>query len=133
MTDEQEIKDRLLARVRAREKSDLTTAEREVVAHDVMTFMAEECELSLEQVHGFDSLDELGVDSLTFLELFEELRSQYNLDLEIRTVARYGRENPVQTVDDLVAHVCLFLEGKLELSAEDPVELTSNSQDESTH
>ena len=100
------------------ERRDLTAAERQLVGREISTFLAEQCGMDPASVELDASLeDDLGVDSLTFLELFQELESQYDLDLNIRTVARYARDNPVVTVRELVDQVCLFLENRIDLSA----------------
>ena len=100
------------------ERRDLTPDERELVGREIITFLAEQCDLDPASVGPDADLEhDLGVDSLTFLELFQELESQYDLDLEIRTVARYARDNPVQTVGELIEQVCLFLENRIDLAA----------------
>jgi acyl carrier protein len=99
------------------ERRELTAAERQLVGREIITFLAEQCDQDPASVGPDADLEhDLGVDSLTFLELFQELESQYDLDLEIRTVARYARDNPVRTVGELVDQVCLFLENRIELA-----------------
>ena len=98
------------------ERRDLTPAERALVEREIVGFLAEQCDLEPASVGRDADLEhDLGVDSLTFLELFQELESQYGLDLEIRTIARYARDNPVATVGELVDQVCLFLERRIDL------------------
>jgi acyl carrier protein len=95
----------------------LTPSERELVAAEVISFLAEECDRDPAAVDRSTDLEhDLGVDSLTFLELFQELESQYRLDLDIRTVARYARDHPVHTVGELVDQICLFIEGQVDLA-----------------
>jgi len=100
------------------ERRELTPAERELVGGEIISFLAEQCDTDAASIgRNADLEHDLGVDSLTFLELFQELESQYDLNLDIRTVARYARDNPVQTVGELVDQVCLFLENRIELNA----------------
>ena len=100
------------------ERRDLTTAERDFVGREIVGFLAEQCDMEPASVgRDADLENDLGVDSLTFLELFQELESQYGLDLDIRTIARYARDNPVSTVGELVDQVCLFLENRIDLEA----------------
>ena len=102
--------------IRGGERRELTAAERALVEREIITFLAEQCNQDPASVGVEADLEhDLGVDSLTFLELFQELESQYDLDLEIRAVARYARDNPVRTVGELVDQVCLFLEHQVEL------------------
>jgi acyl carrier protein len=108
----------MVSRLIGAERRDLTPAERELVAGEIVGFLAEQCDRDPTTVTPDSHLaDDLGVDSLTFLELFQELESQYNLEVEIRDVARYARDNPVETVGALVAQICLFLEHKIDLAA----------------
>ena len=97
---------------------DLTPDERQAVANEIVSFLADQCDIDPAEIgRDADLVDDLDVDSLTFLELFQEIESQYDLDLEIRTVARYARDNPVRTVGELVDQICLFLEKKIDLTA----------------
>lgn len=106
------------AMMRGGERRDLTTAERDFVGREIVGFLAEQCDMEPASVgRDADLENDLGVDSLTFLELFQELESQYGLDLDIRSIARYARDNPVSTVGELVDQVCLFLENRIELGA----------------
>ena len=99
------------------DRRDLTPEERQLVTNEFVSFLAEQCDIDPSTVtREADLVHDLGVDSLTFLELFQELESQYNLQLEIRTVARYARDNPVETVGELVDQICLFLEHKIDFA-----------------
>ena len=112
--DRQARVDRLLSRG----SRELTSEEHEMVRAEIVGFLAEECGLDPAAVTpDADLVHDLGVDSLTFLELFQELESQYRLDLGIREVARYARDNPVQTVGELVDQICRFLDHKIDLAA----------------
>src|SRR5262249_32885829 len=115
--DRRELTNGLKGMIRG-ERGDLTPAERKLVGQEIITFLAERCERDPASVGRDADLEhDLGVDSLTFLELFQELESQYDLDLEIRAVARYARDNPVRTVGELVDQICLFLEKRIDLAA----------------
>jgi len=115
--DRSELTNGLKGMIRG-ERRDLTPAERKLVGQEIITFLAEQCDRDPASVGRDADLEhDLGVDSLTFLELFQELESQYDLNLEIRAVARYARDNPVHTVGELVDQICLFLEKRIDLAA----------------
>jgi acyl carrier protein len=96
----------------------LSAEERAAVRAEIVGFLAEECGVEAAAITAdTDLADDLGVDSLTFLELFQELESQYRLDLGIREVARYARDNPVATVGQLVDQICRFLDHEIDLAA----------------
>lgn len=100
------------------ERRDLTPEEREGIRSHVIEFFAEECDLESEEVAGTMSLeDDLGVDSLTYLELMDELRADHGLEFQPRVIARYAKQHQVKTLDDLLEQIYLFREGKVDLAA----------------
>ena len=96
----------------------LTATERRTVQEEIVSFLADECDRDRHDIGpDTDLVDDLGVDSLTFLDLFQELEGRYDLDLDVRVVARYARDNPVRTVGELAEHICRFLENTIDLGA----------------
>jgi acyl carrier protein len=95
---------------------ELTPQEREEVRSQIVAFLAEECDVDPSEIRDeSDLVADLGVDSLAFLELFEELRNTTNLEVDVRTVVRYGRDQSVSRLGELLEQVYLFMEGKIEL------------------
>lgn len=102
---------------------DLTLEERARVFASIVQFFVEECDVDATEITRDSDLEsDLGADSLTFLELFEEMRAQYGLDVEIAAVVRHARHHHTRTVGELVDQVCLFLEHKIDLDAEETAE-----------
>jgi acyl carrier protein len=70
-------------------------ADRAQVSEQVKRFLADELERDIgdlrEEAHLFD---DLGLDSLLFLALFEELQAQYDVTVDTRRLARFARRNP---------------------------------------
>lgn len=100
----------------ARVGGDLTAEERARVFASIVQFFVEESDLDASQITRDSDLEaDLGADSLTFLELFEEMRAQHGLDVEIDAVVRHARHHATRTVGELVEQICLFLEHKIDL------------------
>lgn len=62
--------------------------------------------------------DDLGADSLLYLELFEELRDEFDLDFDLHDIERYATRHPVSTVGELIGMVTQYLEKGDEFLAE---------------
>lgn len=107
----------------ARVGGDLTVEERARVFASIVQFFVEESDVDANQITRDSDLEaDLGADSLTYLELFEEMRAQYGLDVEIDAVMRHARHHSTRTVGELVEQICLFLEHKIDLDAEETAE-----------
>jgi len=102
---------------------DLSGAERDALRKDVVDFFIEEYELKPEDIHDdVDLVADLGMDSITFLELFDEINANHQLNLDLRTVERYAQSHPTATLGEFLSQLFLLIEGKVDLS---DVELAS--------
>jgi acyl carrier protein len=45
--------------------------------------------------------EDLGADSLLYLELFEELKDEFDLDIEMNSIQRYAAKHRVSTVGEI--------------------------------
>jgi len=86
---------------------EITTEIREDIKDTVYEFIAENCEMELEELNG-DMLiiDELDGDSLMFLELVEIIAKKYELDIKIQMVGKYLLKNPANSIDEVVQVCC---------------------------
>jgi len=57
--------------------------------------------------------DDLGLDSLLFLALFEELQGEYDVTVDTRKLARFARRNPVQTLGELIDLITRIIRGEV--------------------
>jgi acyl carrier protein len=65
---------------------------------EIRTFLAEELEIDVSEITDDTNLiDDLGADSILFLEMFEEFSEKYDIQLEVRTIGNYILRNPVYT------------------------------------
>ena len=98
----------------------LSPAEKEALASQVKEFLAEECDMSVEEIKNeTDIIEDLGADSLMFLELIQELQAEHEIDLELRTIGKYIVKNPVKTVGEAIDTMYAIIEKGDEILAED--------------
>jgi acyl carrier protein len=91
-------------------------AEREQVSEQVKRFLADELERDVAEMRDdAHLLDDLGLDSLLFLALFEELQEQYDVTVDTRKLARFARRNPVQTLGELIDLITGIVRGEVPL------------------
>ena len=82
-------------------KRKLTDAEKKQIYEEVREFLAEEFEMDKEEItEDTRVIDGLGGDSILFLEMIEELKEKYEIDLEVRTIGQYMLKNPIYTVGE---------------------------------
>ena len=94
----------------------MSTVERAQVSEQVKRFLADELERDIAEMRDDAHLfDDLGLDSLLFLALFEELQEQYEVTLDTRKLARFARRNPVQTLGELIDLITRIVRGEVSL------------------
>jgi len=92
----------------------MSSAERAQVSVQVKRFLADELERDVGELRDDAHLfDDLGLDSLLFLALFEELQAQYEVTVDTRKLARFARRNPVQTLGELIDLVTRIVRGEV--------------------
>lgn len=100
-------------------KRKLTDAEKNQIYEEVREFLAEEFEMDKEEItEDTHVIDDLGGDSILFLEMIEELKEKYEIDLEVRTIGQYMLKNPIYTVGETMKVVFDIIEKGDELLAE---------------
>jgi acyl carrier protein len=81
----------------------ITESTREEVKKIVCNFFAEECEVDISQINETTNIiSDLEGDSLMFLELIEIFKKKYDLNIELKTIAKYIVKHPVETVGQLI-------------------------------
>ena len=69
----------------------------------VYEFFAEECDAQVEDLNDETNiLDDLEGDSLMFLELVEQLKKKYNLQIQMQALGKYILKHPVETLGKTV-------------------------------
>ncbi len=81
----------------------LTDEQKAELANTIREFLAEECDLEVEDVKDeTDIMEDLKADSLVFLELIQEIQQDYQLDIELRQIGKYIVKHPVRTVGEAI-------------------------------
>jgi acyl carrier protein len=94
----------------------LSSVEHAQVSAQVKRFLADELERDIAEMRDEAHLfDDLGLDSLLFLALFEELQGQYEVTVDTRKLARFARRNPVETLGELVDLITRIIRGEVPL------------------
>ena len=93
--------------------------EKKQIYEEVREFLAEEFEMDKEEItENTHVIDDLGGDSILFLEMIEELKEKYEIDLEVRTIGQYMLKNPIYTVGETMKVVFDIIEKGDELLQE---------------
>lgn len=89
----------------------LTEDEKKEVYDHIREFLSDELDVPLDAI-GPDSriIDELGGDSMLYLELIDEFKRKFGIALEVRTVGLYLQKHPIFTVGEVARTVCDFVE-----------------------
>lgn len=83
--------------------SNITDNTRGEVKDIVFNFFAEECEVDISRINeNTNIITDLEGDSLMFLELIEIFKKKYNLNIELKTIAKYIVKHPVETIGQLI-------------------------------
>ena len=100
-------------------KRTLSEQEKKQIYDDIRVYLAEELEIELEEItDDTNIIEDLGADSILFLEMFEEFKGKLGIDLEIRTIGQYMLNHPVYTFKEIVQAIYLFVEKGEELIQE---------------
>ena len=85
--------------------------DRTKISETVQGILADLLEIDVSKVCPDSNLEkDLGADSLLFLELFEELRSEFKFNLDLHQIAKYARTQKVATVGELSEVIARYLE-----------------------
>ncbi len=74
----------------------------------IKSILADLLEIDVGKVRDESNLEDLGVDSLLYLEFFEELNDELKLELNSALVGRYLTKNPISTVGEMIELVRLY-------------------------
>lgn len=81
----------------------LTAEIREEIKNFVYSYIADEFEISQNDLNGDTHLiNDLGGDSLMFIQMLELLKKKHNLQIDLQTIGKHLMKNPVSTLDSVV-------------------------------
>lgn len=103
------------------ENSGRTSIDGAVIASKTRTILASLLEVDESDIEPTTRLEDLGADSLLFLELFEELKDEFKLDVDLHQLGKYAARYKISTVGELTDLVCRYAEkGDLVFTEQDP-------------
>jgi acyl carrier protein len=92
-------------------KRQLTEEEKGQIFEEIRQFLAEEFEIDPSEITDETNIiDDLGGDSILFMEMIEEFKEKYGIDLEVRTIGMYMLKNPIYTVGETLNAVYEIIE-----------------------
>lgn len=101
----------------------VTPEERQQIFEDIREFLADELEVDPEEItEDTDVVNDLGGDSVLFLEIVEELRDKYGIKVEVRTIGQYMLRKSISNIGGAVDALCDVIEKGEELVVLDPAE-----------
>ena len=89
----------------------LTDEEKRQIREDVIQFLAEEFEVDPSEIKDESSVvDDLGGDSILFIEMIDEFKSKYDISLEVRIIGQYMLKKRISTVGETIAAIYEIIE-----------------------
>ncbi|MBE6852586.1 MAG: acyl carrier protein [Ruminococcus sp.] len=86
---------------------EITAEIRAEIQDMILDYYAEECEIDREEISmDSDPQDDLGGDSLMFVELIEMASEKYDMDVKLQSVGKYLLKAPLNTMNDVVDVFC---------------------------
>jgi acyl carrier protein len=76
----------------------------------IKTILSSLLEIDEGDIQPTTRLEDLGADSLLYLELFEELKDEFKLDVDLHQLGKYSTRYPLSTVGELTDLVCRYAE-----------------------
>jgi len=89
----------------------LNNEEKKQIAQEILNFLADEFEIDASEITmDTNIIDDLGGDSILFLEMIEEFKAKYHIELEVRTIGQYMLKNPIYTVGETIQAIYTIIE-----------------------
>lgn len=86
---------------------EITAEIRQEIEDMIFDYYAEECEIEREEITmESDPQEDLGGDSLMFVELIEMASEKYDIDVKLQSVGKYMLKAPLNTMKDVVDVFC---------------------------
>lgn len=80
------------------------------IAGKIRMMLSSLLEINESDIEPGTKLEDLGADSLLYLELFEELKDEFSLDVDLHQLGKYSTRYSLATVGELTDLVCRFAE-----------------------
>ena len=86
---------------------EITNEIKQEIKDMIFDYYADECEIDKSEI-TMDSnpTEDLGSDSLMFVELIEMTAEKYDLDIKLQSIGKYMLKTPMNTMSDVVDMFC---------------------------
>ncbi len=89
----------------------VSSEERQRLFEDIREFLAVEFDVDPEEItEETDVVNDLGGDSVVFLEMVEELREKYGIQVEVRTIGQFMLRKAITNIGQAVDALCEIIE-----------------------
>jgi len=89
----------------------LTDEEKQQIREDVTQFLADEFEVDPSEIKDESSVvDDLGGDSILFIEMIDEFKTKYQIDLEVRIIGQYMLNKRIATIGETISAIYEIIE-----------------------
>jgi acyl carrier protein len=111
----------------------LSEQEKAEIYEHIREFLADELDMPKDEI-GPNSriIDELGGDSMIYLELVEDFKKKYDVNVEVRVIGQYFQRHPVYTVKETAQAVYDIVQRGDELVAALEAELNAPAETQRT-
>lgn len=89
----------------------LKEQEKQRIYDYIREFLAEELDVEIDEIkEDANIIDDLGGDSLLYLEIIEELKKQYDIKVEVRAIGQYMLQKSVNTIQEVLEAIYEIIE-----------------------
>lgn len=86
---------------------EITEEIRQEIQDMVLDYYADECEVDRDEITmESNPQEDLGSDSLMFVELIEMTAEKYELDIKLQSIGKYMLKSPMDTMKDVIDMIC---------------------------
>ena len=86
---------------------EITNEIRQEIEDMIFDYYADECEVDRSEITmETNPQEDLGSDSLMFVELIEMTADKYDLDIKLQSIGKYMLKSPMDTMSDVVDMFC---------------------------
>jgi acyl carrier protein len=75
------------------------------IGQTIKNLLAAELDLPVSQIQDDATLIDLGLDSLSFLEMIAEFKDQFSIAISLNELSEHLKEHPIRTVGRLIQYV----------------------------
>ena len=101
----------VLSSLREGKTIQLTEEDKNMIEKIAKQALADVLDIDLEKITRESHLmNDLGMDSLAYLEMFDEFQEVIKLDLDVNILAKYAQDYPVETFGEYLDQLYIFIE-----------------------